>query len=296
MSIPFADRVCARILERRTALVVGLDPVLELFPEELQAMEVEQALVRFGQGVLSAIEPEVAAVKPQIAFFERHGWRGLRAFQRLVEEASRLGIPVIVDCKRGDVGSTAEAYAEAFLGEDPETPGPYVDAVTLNPYLGEDSMEPFRARAIQNHRGLFLLSRTSNPGGAQFQERKSDGEPLYLAVARAVHGWGEGVTGAHGYGPFGLVAGATYPEALREIRAAAPDALLLVPGLGFQGGDPHDLAVAFDARGLGALVSASRSVIYAYKNSGGTDWEAGVREAAQRTRKALERARSGACR
>ncbi|MFQ5655051.1 MAG: orotidine-5'-phosphate decarboxylase [Planctomycetota bacterium] len=262
---PFPDRLGERMLRLRTRLVVGIDPVASRFPRSLRQRDVEEALVGFAEGVLDAVSSSVAAVKPQVAFFERHGWRGWRALQRVVEGAARRGVPVIADAKRGDIGSTARAYAEAFLGEDPETPGPYVDAVTVHPYLGHDSLEPFLERVRTGERGLFVLARTSNPGGAELQARRSEGEPVYLAVARAAARWGEAMTGKGGYHPVGLVAGATFPEELAEIRAAAPGSILLVPGLGAQGGSVEEIRPAFDEQGLGGLASASRSVIYAYE-------------------------------
>ncbi|MGE3166103.1 MAG: orotidine-5'-phosphate decarboxylase [Planctomycetota bacterium] len=290
---PFADRVAERSARLETRLVVGLDPQLEFFPTALQALEPEEALVRFSAGVLDAVRDLAVAVKPQIAFFEQYGWRGLRAFQRCVEQAAAWGIPVIADCKRGDIGSTATAYARAFLGDDPQTPGPYVDAVTLSPYLGRDSLAPFVTRAQAAGRGLFVLARTSNPGARDLQDRATDGEPLYLGVARWIEAWSRETLGACGYGPLGLVCGATYPQELAELRAAAPHCLFLVPGLGAQGGKPEDLRLAFDARGYGALPSSSRAILYPWGSMPGpaTGWLASIHAAADETRCAIEAAR-----
>ncbi|MEM7261504.1 MAG: orotidine-5'-phosphate decarboxylase, partial [Planctomycetota bacterium] len=179
---PFSVRLGQRVQSIGSRLVVGIDPVIERFPAPLRDQDAESALVAFSDGILSAVRDTAAAVKPQIAFFERHGWPGWRALQAVVERAASYGVPVILDAKRGDIGSTAQAYADALLGDDPETPGPWVDALTVNPYLGGDSVAPFLERAVKGHRGLFVLSRTSNPGGGDFQSRETDGEPLYLGV------------------------------------------------------------------------------------------------------------------
>lgn len=296
----FADRVLAAGKQRKSALVVGLDPVLSRFPNGLRDLPVEEALVAFGRGVIDAVREFVVAVKPQIAFYEQFGWPGWRAFQSTVEYARERDVLVIADAKRGDIGSTAEAYAQAFLGDDPSTPGPYVDALTINPYLGGDSVQPFLDRALAGGKGLFLLARTSNPGGADFQNRKTDGEPLYLAVAKASQEWmsaavarvlGDDAEPAtrDRYGALGLVAGATFPHELAEIRAAAPRSLILLPGLGAQGGKPEDLRVAFDERGQGALASSSRAIIYAYQDSSSSsDWTEAVAESADQQRRTIQ--------
>ena len=296
MSLPdrsssFPARLQERVQRLRSRLVVGLDPVVEWFPAPLRDEDVEEGLVRFCRGVLEAVQETVAAVKPQIAFFERHGWRGLRALQRTVEAAGELQIPVILDIKRGDIGSTARAYADAYLGDDPETPGPFVDAVTVNPYLGTDSIQPFLERARTGRRGLFVLTRTSNPGGEEFQGRETEGEALYLAVARAANRWGgELASAGERYTPVGLVVGATYPQELQWIREAAPSSILLLPGYGAQGGKLDALAPVFDDQGLGALVASSRSILFAFRKAGEevAEWEAAVSEAARRSRDEIE--------
>ena len=284
--LPFAERIAARSERVRSRLVVGLDPVLERLPGGLGELEPEQGLERFSREVLEAVAEHVVAVKPQVAFFERHGWRGGRALQEVLMTAARLELPVILDAKRGDIGHTARAYAEALLGDDPASPGPYVDAVTLNPYLGADSVGPFLERARAGKRGVFILARTSNPSAGEFQDLGGE-EPLYLEVARAAHRWGEGDVGASGYGPVGLVVGATCPEKLAGVRGAAPHALLLLPGVGAQGARIDALAPAFDARGGGALVPVSRSILYAHEETEGP-WQEAVAAAADRARAAIE--------
>jgi len=281
--VPFADRLFARVRQLESRLVVGIDPVLDRLPASISSAEPESALVAFGRGILEAVEGVAAAVKPQAAYFERYGWRGWRALEAICADACARGIPVILDAKRGDIGSTAAAYAAGLLGDDPDTVGPSVDALTVNPYLGSDALEPFLARVGQG-RGLFVLARTSNPGGAELQGHGPAGCPLYLEVARAVADWNRGSLGETGFGSVGLVAGATYPEELGRIRAVAPQAPLLIPGIGAQGGDPREIAAAFDGEGLGAVVNSSRGIIFAFDQRSDLPWQDAVRDAALATR------------
>lgn len=283
----FAERLSERIQRIESSLVVGIDPVLGRLPGELRDLDAEDALIQFSRAVIDAVQNDAAAVKPQVAFFERFGWRGWRALQGCVEHAAKVGVPVILDAKRGDIGSTATAYADALLGDREGTPGPFVDALTVNPYLGEDSLEPFLERAVAGDRGLFILARTSNPGARDFQDRRTDDETLYVGVARAVTRWSQPYVGSSGYGPLGLVSGATYPEELAEIRAAAPNSYLLVPGLGAQGGKPEDLKGAFDSNGLGALPSSSRGILYAFAKNTDVPWQQAIADAARATRLSL---------
>ena len=284
---PFADRLFSRVQSLDTRLVVGIDPFLERFPEAIDRSDVEQALVHYARGILEAAGEFAAAVKPQVAFFEQHGWRGWRALEAVCAAAAEAGIPVILDAKRGDIGSTATAYARALLGDEPGSLGASVDALTVNPYLGSDSLAPFIDRVVEGGRGLFVLAKTSNPGGGEFQGHGPDGSPLYLEVARASEKWQGTSIGSSGFGSVGLVAGATYPAELAEIRASAPHAPLLVPGIGAQGGDPRDVAAAFDDRGLGAVVNSSRGIILAHEKRPGVDWQEAVRDAARETREKI---------
>jgi orotidine-5'-phosphate decarboxylase len=286
---PFADRLFERVERIGSRLVIGLDPDLARIPAAAQCAVAEETLVAFAAGILDAAGDLAAAVKPQAAFYERHGWRGWRALERTCAHAAARGIPVILDAKRGDIGSTAAAYAEALLGDAPGTLGAAVDALTVNPYLGEDSLAPFLERARTAGRGLFVLARTSNPGGAQFQGHGPPDRPLFLEVARAAARWGAGTEGACGYAAVGLVAGATFPAELAAIRAAAPRAPLLIPGVGAQGGDPADLVAAFDPRGFGAVVNSSRAVIFAAEGRPDVEWQEAVRDAALATRDGIER-------
>jgi orotidine-5'-phosphate decarboxylase len=283
----FADRLAAAVGERRSQLVVGLDPRLDLLPLELRGdaqigrPAAAEATARFCCGIIDAVAPHCVAVKPQLAFFEVLGADGIAAFERVVGYARSAGLLVIVDGKRGDIGSTARAYAEAYL--EPRVSGePIADALTVNTYLGRDSLEPFVAACRRNGGGLFCLVKTSNDGGVDVQDLKlSDGRPLWQQVALLVHELGEEVVGDCGLSSVGAVVGATYPRAIAEARKLLPQAILLLPGVGAQGATPADIARAFTSGPASALVAASRSVMYAFR-SGEDDWRfAAAAEAAR---------------
>lgn len=289
---PFFDRLEAARVERGTCLCVGIDPRLERMPESLVTRangDVEALLYAFGVGVVDAAAEHAACFKPQIAFFEAHGLAGLRAYARVVAEARMRGLLVIGDIKRGDIGSTAEAYAKAHL-----TPGAEfeVDCATINPYLGADSLAPFVDAAVAHGKGLFVLVRTSNPGAADLQERDMQGSPLFERVGSLVAELGaphkSPVTGLH---PVGAVVGATSPAAGAALRAALPDVPFLVPGYGAQGAGAADVVPNFRADGSGAVVNASRSINYPEVTDG--DWLASVARAAQAAKEDLRGALVG---
>jgi len=239
------------------------------------------AVERFCKGIVDAVAPYVAAVKPQVAFFEALGSDGWQALEAVCRYASEAGLLVIADAKRGDIGSTARAYAAAFLeprGADP----PLADALTVNPYLGTDSMDPFLSACRNHGAGLFCLVRTSNAGGRDIQEATlSDGTPLWLLVAGLVDEWGADFVGEHGMSSVGAVVGATVPRLMGDARRAMPQAILLLPGVGAQGASPADVARAFTSGPASALVNSSRSVIYAYRETE-ADWrEAAAAESAR---------------
>ncbi len=284
----FADRMATRIHSIESRLVVGIDPRLDRLPASIDGADPEDALTRLGCGVVEAVAEVAAAVKPQIAFFERWGWRGWRALEVVCRCASENGVPVILDAKRGDIGSTATAYAEALLGDEPGTPGPHVDALTVNPYLGSDSLQPFLDRVRDGGRGIFVLARTSNPGGGEFQKRDNDPVPIFEQVARSAEKWGDQSMGECGFHGVGLVVGATYPEEITTVRQASPGSFLLIPGIGAQGGSVEELAPAFDAQGLGALVNSSRGIVQAFEKQPQRQWQEVVQEAAQQSREALQ--------
>jgi orotidine-5'-phosphate decarboxylase len=277
-TLPFADRLADAVERKRSQLVVGLDPVVELLPVELRGEATRGreaaagAVERFCKGIIDAVAPYVAAVKPQTAFFEAlgsDGWRALEAASRYAREA---GLLVIADAKRGDIGSTARAYAAAFL-EPRDGEPPLADAVTVSPYLGHDSLDPFLAACRRDGAGLFLLVRTSNAGAAELQDAVlSDGRPVWKHVAALVDEWGEDYVGSRGLSSVGAVVGATVPRIVGEARREMPRAIILLPGVGAQGATPADVARAFTSGPSSALVNASRSVIYAYRDAPPDDW------------------------
>lgn len=282
---PFADRLAAAVRAKRSPLMVGLDPRRESLPPELRPgegappAEVAEAFRLHSCGVIDAVADLTAIVKPQAAFFEQLGPPGMAAFAAVIGHAHAAGLLVCVDGKRNDIGSTAEAYADGWLGAASSWKG---DALTVSPYLGNDSLEPFTRVATERGCGVFVLVKTSNPGGGFFQDRESDGEPLYRRVATLVESLALSTAGESGYGAIGAVVGATYPEQLRELREAMPHAWLLVPGFGAQGGSAEDVAGAFDPEGLGAVVNSSRGVIFAYeKRPHPAGWQEAVRRAAE---------------
>jgi orotidine-5'-phosphate decarboxylase len=258
----FADRLTAAVEHKGTPLCVGLDPDPALMPEGL-------GVVEFCRGIVDAVADVAVAVKPQAAFFEAQGAEGWAALVEVCGYAREAGLLVIADAKRGDVPSTARAYAAAF--------GPLADAVTVNPYLGLDSLEPFFAR---DGLGVLVVLKTSNPGSEDLQDLPlADGRPFWQHVADRVDRWGEEHVGASGLSSVGAVVGATHPELLETARGLLPRAVLLLPGVGAQGGRLEDLAAAFTAGPASALPSASRSVLYADRGAG---WqEAAAAEAAR---------------
>ena len=286
-TLPFADRLAVAVERKRSQLVVGLDPRVDLLPVELRGESVlgrqaaAAAVERFCKGIVDAVSPTCVAVKPQVAFFETLGADGWRALESVCAYARQAGLLVIADAKRGDIGSTARAYAEAFL--EPRDDGqPLADAVTVNPYLGRDSVDPFLAACRRHGGGVFFLVRTSNAGAADVQDATlSDGRPLWQHVADLVAEWGADLVGERGLSSAGAVVGATYPRAIGEARRAMPQAVLLLPGVGAQGATAADVARAFTSGPASALVNASRSVIYAFRD-GDDDWRAAAAHEAAR--------------
>jgi len=275
----WADRLAAAVEQKRSQLVVGLDPRLDLLPLELRGNAqigrpaAADATARFCCGIIDAVAPYAVAVKPQLAFFEVMGADGLAAFERSVEYARAAGLLVIVDGKRGDIGSTARAYADAYLEPVPPRE-PLADALTVNTYLGRDSLEPFVAACRRGGGGIFCLVKTSNAGSIDVQDLAlSDGRPLWQQVALLVRELGEELVGECGLSSVGAVVGATYPRAVGEARKLLPQSILLLPGVGAQGATPADIARAFTIGPASALVSSSRSVMYAYRESE-DDWRA----------------------
>jgi len=256
--------------------------------------ETAAAYRQFCRGVIDVVAPLVPAVKPQAAFFEQLGPAGMDVLAEVIAYAQQKGLLVILDGKRNDIGSTATAYAQGMLGADGQSPWG-ADAVTVSPYLGDDSLRPFIEVAQKRSAGVFVLVKTSNPGGKMLQDLVADGRPLYRHVAEYVQRQAAETVGACGYGVVGAVVGATYPAQLAELRAAMPQTLFLVPGFGSQGGTARDVAAAFDVQGRGAVVNNSRGIIFAHamkpysERFGAARWQEAVEAA---TRDMIEQLRA----
>lgn len=289
------------IRHRQNPTVLGLDPKLDYVPPHLVQQVAEQldnpmeiaaeSLLRFNTALIDAVADIVPAVKPQLAYYEMYGPAGLRAFAKTCRYAAGKGLVVIADGKRNDIGSTAQAYATAYLGttalsDGVETNLYEIDALTVNAYLGLDGIEPFLNIGSAAGKGCFVLVRTSNPSAGDFQDLAlSDGRKLYEAVADKVREWGELFVGELGYSSVGAVVGATWPEQAAELRRRMPKTLILVPGYGAQGATGRDVAVNFDSSGMGAIVNASRSLMCAWQKEPGCapeDFAGACRRAAER--------------
>lgn len=267
----FADRLISTVRRLGHPLCVGLDPHLDRIPacfREGAMLPTAPATVRsvesFLRVVIDRVEGKVAIVKPQIAFFEQLGWRGIEALTRLVEHARAAGLLVLLDAKRGDIGSTAAGYARAYFGDDAALP---VDALTVNPYLGPDTLTPFIEAAQDDGGGVFVLVKTSNPGSGALQDLEVDGSPVSSRVADWLASPAERLAGpVTGWSSIGVVVGATYPEDADRVRAVLPRSLFLIPGFGAQGAGADDAVRSF-VRGPtgileGGVVNASRGVLF----------------------------------
>lgn len=276
----FADRLVSAAA-RHGPLCVGIDPHAGRVPA-LFGGDTGPGLARWGEAIVEAAAGRVAAVKPQIGLFERLGPEGMIALQRVCQAAREAGLIVLADAKRGDIGSTAEGYASAYLA-----PGaPFeADAVTVNPYMGLDTLEPFMAQAETHGKGVIVLARTSNPGAADFQAKDMGGAPLYARVVEALSPLIDRLEGTSGWSGLMLVAGATGPDEARALRSLAPKALFLVPGYGAQGAGAADAMAGFfrqDGALTGGLVNASRSVTFPEAAQAAlsiADWRAAIVEA-----------------
>lgn len=310
----FSDRLTQCIIKKGNPVLVGLDPRLDSLPGALKEqinpsdwVNVAKAYSKFCREVIDVVAPLVPAVKPQAAFFEQIGPPGMEALAEIISYAHRKGLVVIFDGKRNDIGSTATAYAQGILGSgdesvsheseiSPPRKSPWgADAITVSPYLGDDSLQPFIETAAERESGIFVLVKTSNPGGGMFQDLVADGRPLYRHVAEYVERKAMDSVGQCGYGIVGAVVGATYPQQLTELRKVMPHAWILVPGFGSQGGTAADVAGAFDANGLGAIVNNSRGIIFAHSSKayrerfGEARWQEAVEAA---TREMIEQLRT----
>ena len=272
------NQLVANIKKTGAPIVVGLDPMLNYIPEQVQKKAfaeygetlegAAEAIWQFNKEIVDKTYDLIPAVKPQIAMYEQFGLPGLAAFKKTVDYCKEKGLVVIGDIKRGDIGSTSAAYAVGHIGKvkvGSKTYAPFdEDFVTVNPYLGSDGVNPFLDVCKEEKKGIFVLVKTSNPSSGEFQDQKIDGRPLYELVGEKVAAWGSEVMGDE-YSYVGAVVGATYPEMGKVLRKIMPKTFILVPGYGAQGGKGADLVHFFNEDGLGAIVNSSRGIIAAYK-------------------------------
>jgi orotidine-5'-phosphate decarboxylase len=258
----FADRLISAISAKDSRCIVGLDPRIDQMPAFVSRGDACDAICEFHELVLDAVADLVPAVKPQLAFFEQYGVPGMQAFENTVRAAKQRGLLVIADGKRNDISSTAEAYANAYLGGDVFD----CDALTVTPYIGRDSLMPFVEACKKHAKGLFVILKTSNPGSKDFEDQplEATGRPLYEKIARVLNELGEGLVGQSRYSSIGAVIGATFPKEGHRLRKLMPRALILVPGYGAQGGSAKAAAECFNEDGLGAIVNSSRGITYAF--------------------------------
>ena len=272
------DNLIEKIKEKNNPTVMGLDPRYDMIPEVVRNKYsndlegISKAILEYNKELIDNTYDIIPAIKPQLAFYEMFGIEGMKAFKETCRYAKEKGMIVIADAKRGDIGSTAKGYSNAYLGQTPignknvDVFG-NIDFLTINPYLGIDSINPFIEDCIKYDKGIFVLVKTSNPSSGELQDLKlENGKTVYEHVASLVEKWGEDLRGKYGYSSVAAVVGATYPEQLKEIREKAPHTFFLIPGYGAQGGKSEDIALGFDKQGLGGIVNASRSLMCAYKS------------------------------
>lgn len=270
------DKLINKIKETNNPTVMGLDPRYDMIPESIRTKYSEdiegacKAILEFNKELIDSVYDIVPAVKPQIAFYEMFGAEGIKVFNETCKYAKQKGMIIIADVKRGDIGSTAAGYSNAYLGKTPigqEKVSIYnVDFVTVNPYLGIDGVKPFIDDCKEYGKGIFILVKTSNKSSGELQDLKlENGTTIYEKVAELVNSWGEELVGEYGYSSVGAVVGATYPIQIKELREIMPKTYFLIPGYGAQGGKAEDIALGFKD-GIGGIVNASRSLMSAYKS------------------------------
>ena len=267
----FIDQLIYHIKQKQTPCIVGLDPALDRMSEDWlkkQGINQQSTLAECAEGiyqynlmVLDAIADLVPAVKPQSAYYEMFGSAGIVALEKTVQAARDRGLLVVLDVKRGDIASTATAYAKSYLPPKPKRPLE-ADAITIVPYLGTDCLEPFFTEANKWGKGIFVCVKTSNPGAAIVQEQKINDQYLYEIIADLIKSASDKSIGESGYSGIGAVVGATYPEAAQILRKQLPNSLFLVPGVGAQGGGNEGIKACFNPDGLGAVISSSRAIMY----------------------------------
>lgn len=267
----FADALADRI-KKTSPVCVGLDPALGKLPEDIEKNP--GGISTFCRGIIDATAECACCIKPQLAYFEVLGWEGMKVFWEISAYARKKGFLVIADGKRNDIGSTCEAYAEAYLGANKP-----IDALTVSPYLGSDGITPFIEQAVRNDKGIFVLVKTSNASSGELQDLPVGDEVVHEHLAQLVEGWGCAHLGPKtDFSCIGAVVGATYPEELKYLRTLMSHAIFLIPGYGAQSGTAADVVHGFVPDGTGAIVSASRSIIYASK---GEDWKKAAGKAAE---------------
>ncbi len=296
----FVNRLIEEIKDKRSPIVVGLDPRLELIPSTIKNKYFKkygksfkaaaQSILEFNKGIIDSVYDVVPAVKPQIAFYEQYGIEGLIAYNESCRYASEKGLLIIGDIKRGDIGSTSKAYSTAHLGKtkvEGEKLGAFFsDSITVNPYLGEDCLKEFLGDIKEYSKGMFVLVKTSNPSSSQLQDLVVEGKKIYEKVAEMVENLSKKYIGEYGYSSIGAVVGATYPAETKKIRSLMPSSYFLVPGYGAQGGTADDVVHSFNEEGLGAIINSSRGILFAYKDEKWSekDYDAAAREAAIKMR------------
>ncbi|MCT4562897.1 MAG: orotidine-5'-phosphate decarboxylase [Maledivibacter sp.] len=274
----FVNNLIKVIKEKKSPVVVGLDPRIQLIPSIVKDKYFDEygktfkaaaeAILEFNKEIIDNVCDVAAAVKPQIAFYEQYGIEGLKTYNETCKYASQKGLLIIGDIKRGDIGSTSKAYSNAHLGktevEGEDLEAFYSDSITVNPYLGDDCLKEFVGDIERYNKGMFVLVKTSNPSSSQLQDLVVEGKKIYEKVAHMVDDWSKQYIGKLGYSSMGAVVGATYPEEAKNLRKLMPSSYFLVPGYGAQGGTAEDVIHCFNKDGLGAVVNSSRGILYAY--------------------------------
>ncbi len=276
------DALLEGIARTQNPTVAGLDPKLDFIPDYIKQKAFSEygetlkgaaeAIFEYNKGLIDALCEIVPAVKPQAAYYEMYGTEGVIALRRTQDYAKEKGMYVITDGKRNDIGTTMEAYAVAHLGKVKVGNNEYCpfagDALTVNGYLGTDGIKPLIDVCNKYDKGIFVLAKTSNPSSGELQDKLIDGMPVYEMMGRMCENWGKDLMGKYGYSGVGIVAGATYPEQIAELRSKLPETFFLIPGYGAQGASAKDISAAFDKNGLGGIVNSSRGIMCAYKKEG----------------------------
>jgi len=285
----FSDKLITKI-RKTSPICVGLDPHIDMIPSYLlKDYSIGNAIAKFNEEIIDAISDLVPVVKPQIAFYEQFGIEGLQALKVSIEYAKEKGLLVLMDAKRNDIGSTAAAYAKAFLAPEGDFES---DALTVTPYLGSDGIKPFIELCQKHEKGLFILLKTSNPSSGELQDLiLENGNPVYSQMANLISQWSNDTIGQQGFNNIGVVVGATYPEEAEWLRKELSNQFFLVPGYGAQGGGAKDVLPCFNSSGEGAIVNSSRGILYAYKKRGdlkGNQFAEAARDAVLEMKKDLE--------